>query len=192
MKRTISVGASLVVLAMAASGCTSLRSALGIDKNAPDEFTVVSRAPLTLPPDYNLRPPQEVGGKPATPNPTEQARQTVFRVADPRASGPNPTANPNLTPGEAALLTKAGAGTADPKIRQTVNEETSRLLERDHSFIDSLLFWKSTPQPGENEVVDAAKEAQRLNQNAAVGKPASDGDTPTIQRRSHSLLEGVF
>jgi hypothetical protein len=45
--------AGLVLLA----GCDDMRNALGMERHVPDETKVVSRPPLTLPPDFNLRPP---------------------------------------------------------------------------------------------------------------------------------------
>jgi hypothetical protein len=39
-------------------GCDSIREAAGITKEPPDEFAVVTKAPLVIPPDYNLRPPK--------------------------------------------------------------------------------------------------------------------------------------
>ena len=48
------LGAALAGSAILA-GCSSNGSGGG--SNAPDEFRVVRKAPLTIPPDYNLRPP---------------------------------------------------------------------------------------------------------------------------------------
>ena len=45
-----------VALAVGLSACGGSDS-LGYGKNAPDEFNVVKRPPLIMPPDYNLRPP---------------------------------------------------------------------------------------------------------------------------------------
>ena len=39
------------------NACSDTRAALGLDKAPPDEFAVFSRAPLSLPPDFGLRPP---------------------------------------------------------------------------------------------------------------------------------------
>ena len=47
-----------VSLTGCSSGGSSWTQALGIEPTSPDEFAVESRAPLTLPPDYNLRPPE--------------------------------------------------------------------------------------------------------------------------------------
>lgn len=38
------------------SACSNMKKSLGIESSAPDEFMVTTRAPLTLPPDFDLRP----------------------------------------------------------------------------------------------------------------------------------------
>ena len=43
-----------------------LKSTFGLNKRAPDEFAVPTRAPLSLPPDYSLRPPE-----PGAPRPNQ-------------------------------------------------------------------------------------------------------------------------
>ncbi|HUN51459.1 MAG TPA: DUF3035 domain-containing protein, partial [Candidatus Sulfotelmatobacter sp.] len=54
--RIIEIVAFAALLAGAA-GCDSIKATLGLEKSGPDEFAVVTKAPLTLPPDYALRPP---------------------------------------------------------------------------------------------------------------------------------------
>ena len=73
--------AVLVVAGLMVGACGDTRKVLGYDKVTPDEFKVVSRAPLSLPPDYGLRPPQ-----PGAPRPQEG---TIW-ILDPRPleSGP--------------------------------------------------------------------------------------------------------
>lgn len=38
------------------SACGLTRDDLGVEKSAPDEMLVVSRAPLSVPPEFGLRP----------------------------------------------------------------------------------------------------------------------------------------
>jgi len=59
------------------SGCTDFRRALGVDRSMPDEFAVESRAPLTLPPDYDLRPPQPGAPRPQETPAAEKARKAI-------------------------------------------------------------------------------------------------------------------
>lgn len=45
-----------VMALLVLGGCTGVKDKLGLAKQSPDEFMVMSRAPLSLPPDYNNRP----------------------------------------------------------------------------------------------------------------------------------------
>jgi hypothetical protein len=56
--RSTILAASVLILA----GCDSFSSMLGLERHIPDETQVVTRPPLTLPPDYDLMPP----GTPST------------------------------------------------------------------------------------------------------------------------------
>ena len=54
-----------VAALLATSACSSgVRQALGAEKATPDEFRVVTIAPLSVPPEYNLRPPEPGGLRP--------------------------------------------------------------------------------------------------------------------------------
>ena len=194
--RVVIVAAAVALIAplgACSDGMSGVKSSLGLTKEAPDEFGVVSRAPLSLPPDYTLRPPQSGSLRPQDSTPTEVARQTVFRVptdkTDPKGA-PASASTGTASAGELALLKQVGAATADPNIRRIVDQENTRLLEADRSFTDRLIFWKTPEAPG--VVVDPQKEAQRLRQNVAEGKPAVEGETPIIERKQRGFLEGIF
>jgi len=198
MKRTVYIGTTLALLGMGLGGCSDTRKALGIDKAPPDEFAVVSGAPLTMPPDFNLRPPRSPSDKPPSESAAQTGRQTVFRASDSKKPAATLAANAAvgsngapLSAGEQALIVKAGAAGADPSIRQEVDKDTDQLnADNSPGFVDSLLFWREPPPPG--EAVDAQREAQRLRENSALGKSPSAGDTPQIQRTQRGWLEGIF
>ncbi|MBM3601943.1 MAG: DUF3035 domain-containing protein, partial [Alphaproteobacteria bacterium] len=95
------------------------------------------------------------------------------------------------TPGDAALIARAGADRATPNIRAIVDEETSKLAQADRFLVDRLIFWKD-PQPAQAEVVNPVKETQRLQENAALGKPPNEGEVPVIKRKTPSLFERLF
>jgi Protein of unknown function (DUF3035) len=59
------------------SGCTDLKRSIGLEKTSPDEFAVESRAPLTMPPDFDLRPPQPGAARPQEQSSGQQARQVI-------------------------------------------------------------------------------------------------------------------
>jgi len=176
------VAAALLV---ALGGCSQARQALGLTKQAPDEFQVVARAPLSLPPDYNLRPPEPGAPRPQEGTTRDQAKTALFGTYDSGFAS-----DMEGSPGEIALLQSAGATGIDPNIRKLVDQETNRLMAEDKKFIDSLIFWRNPDPYG--EVVDPVAEQQRLQENAALGKPATEGETPIIERRERGLLEGIF
>ena len=181
------VTASLVVGAVALVACSNARSTLGIDPAPPDEFTVVSKAPLTIPPDFNLRPPKPGAPRPQEQNPTTRAQSALVGKAKPAASVP-------ATPGERALLQVARVQDVNPNIRQVLNTETTQLAERDSGFVDRLLDRTGLILTQEEDgVVNAAKEERRLRQeSSAANTSASDQEVPIIRRKSRSILSEVF
>ncbi|MEA4838203.1 MAG: DUF3035 domain-containing protein [Rhodospirillaceae bacterium] len=182
MRRALGV----VILALLVSSCSDAKRVLGYERSVPDEFSVVSRAPLSQPPDYSLRPPQPGAPRPQEGMVRDQARNMLLSS---RSGGATENFADRST-GEQALLSQAGADRALPDIRKVVNEETTSLIEADNSFTDKILFWQKKPLPG--EALDAKAERQRLQDNAALGKSVSDGETPQITRRKKGWLEGVF
>ncbi len=182
--------AAPVLLAASLAACSSLGSILGADKAPPDEFRVVSRAPLSLPPDYGLTAPQPGAARPQETD----IRQTARQIVVDRDSGPVRQEQSSVfagrDPGEATFLRLAGATQADPNIRATVNRESAVLAEAETGFVDSLMFWNSPQQPG--VIVDADKEARRLRENAALGRSPTTGETPTIRRKGDGLTQGIL
>src|SRR5207248_7229544 len=77
--------------ALVISGCSDLKKAIGLERSTPDEFAVESRAPLTMPPDFNLRPPQPGAARPQEKSPGQQARQTIEQAGpgDPGKQAPD-------------------------------------------------------------------------------------------------------
>ena len=59
------------------AGCSDWKKTIGLEKSTPDEFAVELRAPLTMPPDFNLRPPQPGAPRPQEKSSDQQARQTI-------------------------------------------------------------------------------------------------------------------
>jgi hypothetical protein len=179
----------------ALSGCGGqVRQALGMTKHSPDEFQVVTHAPLTLPPDYNLRPPEPGAPRPQEGTAAEQAQTALYANNGGTAlstgssfDGSNETAQ---SAGEVALLQNAGAAGIDPGIRAQIDTETAAQVERDQSLIERLVFWRN-PEPY-GTVVDPVAESKRLQENQALGKPVTEGETPIITTRRKGVLEGIF
>ena len=186
-----------VGLATMLGGCTDFRRAFGMEKAIPDEFAVVSRAPLAIPPDYSLRPPQPGAAPSQEVAAQDRAKEAIFRAGTQQASLP-PAAS-QRTPGEGALLDAAGAPKADPDIRQRVADDTALTPENQRGFVDKLLFWRSSGPP--DDVIDPVKEADRIKQAQATGTPVAPGassqtatqqPTPTIERKKSTSIFNIF
>ncbi|WP_247894263.1 DUF3035 domain-containing protein [Azospirillum sp. B510] len=177
----------LALAAMTLAGCSDVRRSIGLDRQSPDEFSVVSRAPLTLPPSMqDLPKPRPGAARPQDATPTQTAAGAVFGNA---ARGAAKTAG--STAGEKSLVAQAAARDGiDPNIRAKVDQETTQLIVADKSWIDSLLFWQTQEPPV--SIVDPGKEQQRLREAQAQGKPVDGAATPTIERKRKAPLEGLF
>jgi hypothetical protein len=175
--------ASALAAAVLVAGCsTDLTRTFGLTHDAPDEFTVTTRAPLSMPPDYSLRPP-----RPGAPRPQEQSERTQAEQAlvPQQALGVAAAVD---SPGQDALVSEAGPA-APKNIRAQVDQD-AQLDQPGQSFTDKLLFWRTPAQPG--VVVDPTKEAQRLRENSALGRSVDDGNTPIIQPQQKGLLQSIF
>lgn len=177
---------SLAGCVIALAGCTGddLSRNLGMVRDAPDEFTVTTRAPLAMPPSFSLPPP-----RPGTSRPQEQSE----RAKAEEALVPQMALTPPETgasPGQQALVQQAGPQPTQD-IRSEVDQEAAKArAQSSGGFFSSLMFWRPTPQPG--IVVDPSKESQRLRENSALGQSQDTGDTPIEQPKKKGLLEGLF
>jgi hypothetical protein len=183
----------LFAAALALSACdtgisnSTVQELVGYDKSTPDEFAVMPRAPLVMPSSLTDLPPPTPGiPRPQETQPREQAEAILFGQG--QKVKRDTVGAPAATAGGQAILAKAG--TADPGIRTTVDQETTQLAQDDSHFIDNLLFWHSTPLPG--TIVDPYKESARLNTNAEAGQPLTTGETPIIIRRRQGLFQGII
>jgi hypothetical protein len=177
---SVLTGCSLL-LAACGNG-DALSRTFGFTRDAPDEFTVTTRAPLSMPPDFTLRPP-----RPGAPRPMEESesRQAETALAPQTALG---TGQGTASAGQDALVQQAGPPVTN-SIRAQVDAD-ARMDQASNGFVDRLLFWqRSSPQ---GIVVDPQKEAQRLREDAALGQSPETGDTPIIQPRKKGWLEGLF
>ena len=115
--------AALLGLGFSLIGCESIRQATGAAKLPPDEFTVLTKAPLIIPPDYNLRPPQPGIASRNEVDADDQARAALFPQNAATAAAALGTA---YSDGEKLLLTKTNALTVDPDIRRRITSDAGQ------------------------------------------------------------------
>ncbi|MFN3700040.1 MAG: DUF3035 domain-containing protein [Alphaproteobacteria bacterium] len=165
---------ALIAIALVLQGCSNAKDRMGLTRTAPDEFKVVTRAPLSMPPEYRLAPPQPGAPRPQEMDSVSAARQSLF--------GENATAAAAVEPveSEQLLLEQAGALNTPANIRTIVDQEALEAQENQRSVTRRLI---GIGRDGtENDVINPNIEAARLGTiapapNAAnVSEHDDDGD----------------
>ena len=160
-----------------------MSSALGLSKRSPDEFAIVTQAPLVLPPDFNLRPPVP-GARGANQSEAEMIASRAL-VGDKKAF------TPGMSSGERAIVAAAGAQYADPLIRQVVDQEYAELSRRSEQFSNSLIFGDKAVAP--DKPIDARVEADRISsENEGVKTGAPPDQDPAVIKKEDGGFGDLF
>ena len=107
--RKLTLLATGLATAALLTGCGARR----LGKSGPDEFAVARQAPLVIPPDYALVPPQAGAVRTQDNNPSQQALDALFGGSAPRSAS------------EASVVGAAGRDTAEPGIRSGIDPQTN-------------------------------------------------------------------
>ena len=180
-----------IILPILLIGCSSARDIVGLGKQSPDEFEVVTRAPLSLPPDYGLRVP--------IPNISRTQEKSVRDSADDLISSIGSSSRQKLSrrnqlgatsPAEDAILGRAQARSSDDSIRAKLSSDNKTISGTDKKLIDKIIFWQGAEKPG--AILDPEKESKRIKDLKSDGKTIANGDVPVIERADWGLLDGLF
>lgn len=151
-----------LLLALASASLTacggSVRDTFGLNKRSPDEFQVVRRQPLVVPPDRTLRPPRP--GEQSVQQAGTDARGLLVGNAERPASG-----------GSAAERALLGAVPVrgEPDIRRILLQDNQQVAVLDQRTFLWILDWQKPKAPSAvSDPIDAAAEAQRLRQQGVV------------------------
>lgn len=150
-------------LVFSLSGCDTTKQAFGMKRSSPNEFTVIKRAPLTIPSSFDL-PEPEPGIKDRSerirPASSEKAKSIVFQDDSKKIS----QRKDHLTKGDDEFLSKAGAQSVDDNIRKTVDRETYALeknkVESDENWLRNAIGIKN--KKDQKNVINPKEEAERL------------------------------
>jgi hypothetical protein len=114
---------SSVAMILLLAGCQNFKQTVGIERTPPDEFEVESRAPLTMPPDYNLRPPEPGAERPQEVSTAAKAKQAIDS-AGPGEPGKQASGQGLVYPGSAGRMPDQG----NPNAQVAPNSLSARLL----------------------------------------------------------------
>jgi hypothetical protein len=122
--------------AMLLSACTgNWKQAVGIQPTSPDEFAVESRAPLTMPPDFDLRPPAPGASRPQEVSAASKA-QGVVDNAGPGAPGKQAS----------GTLRYAGTNLADPNAQIADQSLAAKLLRTNDTNESAVVEKRETAE----------------------------------------------
>ncbi|MEO5586435.1 MAG: DUF3035 domain-containing protein [Novosphingobium sp.] len=133
---------TLVLLTAASAMLASCGSSGGLmGRDRPDEFAVQRQAPLVVPPDFALQPPQPGAPRPAESNVQQQTMEALFGGSQARSDV------------ERNALSRAGS--ADPGIRSSVGDPATNTVGKGAVTRDII----SAPQGDGREAQTSTKPA---------------------------------
>lgn len=160
-----------IFASMGLGGCQSISKAIGVEKTVPDEFRVVTKAPLVVPPEFNLRPPRPGEARPLELRADLQARNAVFGVLT----------GTTASSGERELIAQMGATNADNRIRAVIDEETGSITHKSEAFANRVMG-RPAPSTGEATPLDSEQEAERIRNEQRIVNGATGGKPVSIQQ----------
>jgi hypothetical protein len=174
------IAATALFAGLGLAGCQTTEQALGMAKVTPDEFRVVTKAPLVVPPDFALRPPAPGEPRPQELQPESAARLALLGQREGEARDD----------GEKLLVAKAGGEKADPLIRYVIDDEFGDVAHKEKSFADKVMFWRgdksatAMPKPVGDDAspIDPAAESERISK-------LTGGKTVIIAREGDKKLK---
>ena len=147
---TLLIGGALAL----GTGCASSNNN-GARSGVPDEFVVVKKAPLTVPPDYSLRPP-ELG----TVRPVEVKAENQAVAAFGTELGQDASSV------ERMLIARAGAIAANPNIRSIIDYDESGLLRKGSTISDAVTGYSAS----EEELAIAAEDSATGGSDVTIAR----------------------
>lgn len=193
----------LMPLLLAACSGGEVRNSLGLNARAPDEFVVYSRPPLSVPPEFDLKPPRPGEESPFVATSEDQARETLLGTKAKPASldevPETPAVETAVTPvltsdaptaAQSNFLKKAGADRASDTIRDQLTKDKIELPKKKKKA--ESLYERIVGEDQNEPVVDAKKESERIRTNKDEGKPVTEGETPTEEQKKKSVFDTLF
>lgn len=182
----------LIFLGVFLFGCAGdVRDTLGMRRDAPDEFKVVSNAPLSVPPDFSLRPPLPGAKRPQQVDIDSQARSVLI---DKNLEKEKPEVFSGASSGESTFLKRANVETADPDIKSILLEQERQQVfkEENDGVFDKVISYTKGEKEDEEPVVDAVKERERITEKQSSDAPINEGEIPVVEPKERGLLGRLF
>ena len=167
------------------NGCSGVKEKIGIIKKAPDEFQVYESKPLSVPPNFELRPPAE--GEILT---NENDESIIFSDEN--------NIDKNLTLSDEILLISLGEKEIEKNIRKIINDENS-IQEVDKSLLDKIINFEPIFEGKtnkESEIINAVEEKKRIedlkSDIKSIETNLEDTENNNETDEEKSFLDNIF
>lgn len=155
-----------VAFLLSACSGQDVSRAFGLKRSMPDEYTVTTRAPLSMPPSDSLMKPNDDGIRPQD----QSVRQQALEILSPDVALEG---NKDVeSSGQTALVQEA---------TQSADQERQHELMTENGFVDQVMFWKNGKP--DDLAVNGAAENRRLHNNLSLGLHPDEGATPTTTQK---------
>ena len=138
----------LLIISFSTSSCTNFRKAIGSEKNVLDEFSIVEKNNLVMPPNFDLKSEMKKTHK--TGSKAKDQISLLFEVERRNQMD-------NL---DKILAQFFQFNSIDPNIREIIDQETYNLQINSRVGIDIIFGSNNAPKIG--PVLDPLKEKERL------------------------------
>ncbi len=138
----------LLIISFSTSSCTNFRQAIGSEKNVLDEFSIVEKNKLEMPPNFDLKSEMKKTHK--TGSKAKDQISLLFEVERRNQMD-------NL---DKILAQFFQFNSIDPNIREIIDQETYNLQINSRVGIDIIFGSNNTPKIG--PFLDTLKEKERL------------------------------
>jgi hypothetical protein len=162
---------SLFLALLACTSCSSdIKSAL--KKPAPDEYTVISNPPLSVPPNFDLQNPDDS---------RSNSQQLQSSEGKPGIG---------LDKEDKQFMQHLGAHKHKGHVKKMIDEDHAHSKKQMQSkgFIRKAVA--NLNSEGEDEFVDPVKESQRIQENQEADRAINEGEVPT--REGRTTLQRLF
>ena len=159
-------------------GCARSKEALNINSSSPDEFAVIRKKPLVIPPKFNLRPPASSEKELDKKKSINEARNVLVGSASSNQKKAN---RDDTSKGELVFLAKSGTNSSNSNIRKILQEENSKLASYSNSFVQRLV--SSMSGEDKKNLVDPQKEQKRFQEKRSTGEATIKGQQEILIRR---------
>ncbi len=167
----------IILIIFFLSACSNTDNLIKLSEIPPDEFSVVRKDPLEIPPNFNLRPP----GKSKKTNSLDPSEKAKDVLSDLISKKEKINSNENLTKGDTILLKNTGFSERNYSIREILNTENSLALQNKGRI--ELLIEKLVGDSSNENILDPEKELRRSQEKIATGENFIKSQKPVIIRR---------